>query len=70
MTDFIIKYRWFIIGICLIIGVIFAFLIPMAETDPEIRNYIPATMDSRLKTDRIEKCAGSGNNSFLRQLYP
>lgn len=55
MTDFIIKYRWFIIGICLVIGATFAFLIPMAETDPEIRNYIPATMDSRIETDRIEK---------------
>lgn len=55
MTDFIIKYRWFIIGICLVIGATFAFLIPRSETDPEIRNYIPATMDSRIKTDRIEK---------------
>lgn len=55
MTDFIIKFRWFIIGICLVIGATFAFLIPRSETDPEIRNYIPATMDSRIKTDRIEK---------------
>ena len=55
MTDFIIKFRWFIIGICLVIGATFTFLIPMAETDPEIRNYIPATMDSRIETDRIEK---------------
>jgi hydrophobe/amphiphile efflux-3 (HAE3) family protein len=55
MTDYIIKYRCFIIGICFVIGATFAFLIPMAETDPEIRNYIPATMDSRIETDRIEK---------------
>lgn len=54
MTDFIIKNRWFIIGFCLILGVGFGILIPLAETDPEIRNYVPATMNSRIETDKIE----------------
>lgn len=55
MTEFIIRYRWFIIGICLTLGAGFVFLIPMAKTDPEIRNYVPATMNSRIETDKIEK---------------
>lgn len=54
MTDFIIKYRWIIIALCFLPGAGFGILIPLAKTDPEIRNYVPATMDSRLQTDKIE----------------
>jgi predicted RND superfamily exporter protein len=54
MTDFIIKYRWLIIGLCLSMGIVFGLLIPTAETDPEIRNYVPASMNSRVETDKIE----------------
>ena len=54
MTDFIIKYRWWIISICLILGAMFGALIPFSETDPDIRNYVPATLHSRIETDKIE----------------
>ncbi len=54
MTDFIIRYRWLIIGVCLLLGIGFGLLIPTAETDPEIRNYVPASMSSRIETDKIE----------------
>jgi uncharacterized protein len=54
MTQFIIKYRWWIIGISLAAGLGFGVLIPFSETDPDIRNYVPSTMPSRLQTDRIE----------------
>src|SRR5665648_168895 len=54
MADFIFKYRWLIIGLCLSAGVGFGFLIPLAKTDPEIRNYVPSTMISRIETDKIE----------------
>ena len=55
MTKFIIKYRWYIIISCLLFGISFACLIPLSKTDPEIRNYIPSTMNSRIETDKIEK---------------
>jgi uncharacterized protein len=55
MTNLIIKYRWYIIIFCLLLGISFACLIPFSKTDPEIRNYIPAGMSSRVKTDKIEK---------------
>ncbi len=55
MADFIIKYRWVIVSAALILGAGFGLLIPSAETDPEIRNYVPATMPSRSATDSIEK---------------
>ena len=54
MTRFIIKYRWWIISICLILGAMFGALIPSSETDPDIRNYVPATLHSRIETDKIE----------------
>jgi hydrophobe/amphiphile efflux-3 (HAE3) family protein len=54
MTDIIIKYRWLIIGLCLAMGAGFGIIIPMAKTDPEIRNYVPATLNSRIETDKIE----------------
>jgi predicted RND superfamily exporter protein len=54
MTQFIIRYRWLIIGISVILGISFGILIPFAKTDPEIRNYVPAEMNSRVETDKIE----------------
>lgn len=54
MTDFIIKYRWLIISVCLAAGIALGSLIPLSKTDPEIRNYIPPTMKSRVETDKIE----------------
>jgi len=54
MTGFIIRFRWWIICICLALGAGFGALIPFSETDPDIRNYVPETMDSRIETDKIE----------------
>jgi uncharacterized protein len=59
MTKIIIKLRWWIIAACLLMGISFAALIPFSRTDPEIRNYIPASLDSRVRTDRIEKEFGT-----------
>lgn len=59
MADFIIKYRWIIVSVALVMGAGFGLLIPSAETDPEIRNYIPSAMPSRVTTDSIEKEFGS-----------
>lgn len=59
MADFIIKYRWVIIPAALLLGIGFGLMIPSAETDPEIRNYVPVSMPSRVTTDSIEKEFGS-----------
>jgi hydrophobe/amphiphile efflux-3 (HAE3) family protein len=55
MTGLIIKYRWLIITLCLLVGIAFCSLIPLSKTDPEIRNYVPSHMKSRVETDKIEK---------------
>jgi hypothetical protein len=54
MTDIIYRYRWFIIFLCIIGGLASFVIIPKVKIDPEIRNYIPATIDSRIITDKIE----------------
>ena len=54
IAGFIIKRRLIIITVCLLSGVGFGILIPFSETDPEIRNYVPSSMQSRIETDRIE----------------
>jgi uncharacterized protein len=55
MSGFIIKYRWWIIGISLAMAAGFGAAIPFSETDPDIRNYVPASLSSRQETDSIEK---------------
>ena len=58
MAGFILKYRWVIISVSVLLGAGFGLLIPSAETDPEIRNYIPRSMPSRVTTDSIEQQFG------------
>jgi len=55
MTDFIIKYRWAIITVSVALAVGMGLLIPSSETDPDIRNYIPRNMESRVTNDSIEQ---------------
>ena len=55
MTDFIVRYRWAIIIISFALAAGLGILIPSSETDPDIRNYIPRTMPSRVTNDSIEK---------------
>jgi hypothetical protein len=54
IAGFIISRRLIIIIICLLSGAGFGILIPFSETDPEIRNYVPSSMQSRIETDKIE----------------
>lgn len=55
MTDIIRKYRWIIFSVSVLLGIVSILLIPKSKIDPEMKNYIPASMKSRIATDRIEK---------------
>lgn len=55
MADFINRYRWIIILVCVSIGIGSVLMIPRTEIDPEMRNYVPRTIRSRVETDKIEK---------------
>jgi hydrophobe/amphiphile efflux-3 (HAE3) family protein len=59
MTDFIIKYRWAIISVSFALALGLGILIPSSETDPDIRNYIPRSMPSRVTNDSIEQEFGT-----------
>lgn len=54
MTRLIIKYRKAIIILSVLLSVTGLALIPGIKTDPDIRNYVPRDMMSRLNTDSIE----------------
>lgn len=54
MASFISKYRWLVIFFCVMLGAGSLMLIPSIKADPEIRNYVPASMSSRVETDKIE----------------
>lgn len=55
MADFIYRYRWIIILLCVSIGIGSALMIPGTKIDPEMRNYVPRSIRSRVETDKIEK---------------
>jgi hydrophobe/amphiphile efflux-3 (HAE3) family protein len=54
MADFIYRYRWIIIILCISIGIVSVLLIPRTEIDSEMRNYVPGSIKSRIETDKIE----------------
>jgi hydrophobe/amphiphile efflux-3 (HAE3) family protein len=54
MADYIYKYRLIIILLCLLTGIGSVLLIPHTEIDPEMRNYVPKSIKSRIETDKIE----------------
>jgi uncharacterized protein len=54
MADFIFRYRWVIILFCISIGIGSVLLIPGIQIDPEMRNYVPNSIKSRIETDKIE----------------
>jgi predicted RND superfamily exporter protein len=58
MSGFIFRYRWIIVIICGLTGVVSALVIPKISVDPEMRNYVPPFIGSRIETDKIEKQFG------------
>jgi uncharacterized protein len=58
MVGFIYRYRIAIIIASVLLSVGMAALIPFGETDPDIRNYVPTSMESRVSTDSIEQSFG------------
>jgi len=59
MEKKIIKFRWWIIGISVIVTLGFSLVLSRLEIDPDLRNYFPKTMTSMVNTDRIEEVFGN-----------
>ena len=59
MAKKIIKYRWLIIALSVIITLGFSTILLKLEVDPDLKNYFPRTMTSMVNTDRIEEVFGN-----------
>ncbi len=59
MNSKIIKYRWLIITLSVLITIGFSTLLFKLEIDPELKNYFPKSMTSMVNTDRIEEVFGN-----------
>lgn len=55
------KYRWWIMGFALAITLLFAIQIPRSQVDPNMDNYIPEKMESRINTNKIEEIFGGSD---------
>ena len=56
--SFIIRYRWWIIGISFLIAAVFGLQIFRAEINPDMQSYVYEGMPSRINTDIIEEIFG------------
>jgi len=59
MEKKIIKFRWWIIGLSVIVTLGFSLVLTKIKIDPDLRNYFPKTMTSMVNTDRIEEVFGN-----------
>ena len=59
MNHKIIKYRWWIIAVSIILTLGFSSLLFKLEIDPELKNYFPKSMTSMVNTGRIEEIFGN-----------
>ncbi|MDX2414204.1 MAG: efflux RND transporter permease subunit [Bacteroidales bacterium] len=59
MTRLVIKYRYLIIACSLLIAIGGILMMPGMETDPDIKNYIPENLESKINTALIEEEFGN-----------
>ncbi len=59
MDKKIIKHRWWIIGVSVIITLLTSAMLLKLEVDPDLKNYFPRTMTSMVNTERIEEVFGN-----------
>ncbi|MFO7933372.1 MAG: MMPL family transporter [Bacteroidales bacterium] len=59
MEKKIIKFRWWIIVLSVIVTLGLSLSLTGLEIDPDLRNYFPKTMTSMINTDQIEEVFGN-----------
>jgi uncharacterized protein len=67
MIQKIIKYRWWIIAISILVTVGFSLSLMKLEIDPDLKNYFPKTMTSMINTDKIEEVFG--NQDMIMMIF-
>ncbi|MDP4223809.1 MAG: MMPL family transporter [Bacteroidota bacterium] len=65
MNDFVIKHRWIILISSILIGAASVILLLHIKVDPDIRNYIPSSIRSKVATDQIEDVFGGQDLALI-----
>jgi len=58
LADLIVKFRWLVIPVFILTAAFFATQIPKAEIEPDIKAMLPAHLESRVNTDKIDELFG------------
>ncbi|MDH5705095.1 MAG: MMPL family transporter [Candidatus Aminicenantes bacterium] len=58
LADLIVKFRWVVIPVFILAAVFFATRIPKAEIESDIKKMLPAHLESRVNTDKIDELFG------------
>ncbi len=58
LADLIVKFRWLVIPVFILTAAFFATRIPKAEIEPDIKAMLPAHLESRVNTDKIDELFG------------
>ncbi len=58
LADLIVRFRWVIIPVFILTAAFFATRIPRAEIESEIKTMLPAHLESRVNTEKIDELFG------------
>jgi hydrophobe/amphiphile efflux-3 (HAE3) family protein len=58
LADLIVKFRWVVIPVFILTAVFFATRIPKAKIESDIKAMLPAHLESRVNTDKIDEIFG------------
>jgi hydrophobe/amphiphile efflux-3 (HAE3) family protein len=65
MANFTYRFRWLVIIVSWLIAIGFALFIPRITIDAEVEGLIPASMESKINTDKIEDQFGGSDMIIL-----
>jgi hydrophobe/amphiphile efflux-3 (HAE3) family protein len=58
LADIIVRWRWVIVPVFILVAVFFATRIPKAEIESDLKAMLPSDLPSRLNTDEIDELFG------------
>ncbi len=58
LADSIVRFRWIIIIIFIVVSLVFASQLPRAEVESDVKAMLPSDMPSRINTDLIDEIFG------------
>ena len=61
----VIRLRWPIVALFIVVTAVFALQLPRAEMDTEMKNQLPRDLPTRLNLDRIEEIFGGTDMAMI-----